>query len=262
MMFNTQGTPFGQQQPQWDLLTAEELEKYNRQVREERSKITYPQNPSLFPQSLRVQQRKQQLQKASEKAATLTGAGAGRGAGTQRQPVSKSQGKIPKIGNAGRGDAFDDSGHPGVGAEHRLAAEGTPGTKTQTTFKPESENLVLPKATKAGRYGRSLNLQSHQVFQGQRNSAAARTTTDGIRKEPGRPGDIHATSMTSKQSPPEKDPFKKLNSMEDYCKKQNIFFNENDRIKYQIKKSKGLYQEFRGSLQRGFKHLRHQEDGL
>ena len=54
--------------------------------------------------------------------------------------------------------------------------------------------------------------------------------------------------MTGKPSPPEKDPFKKLNSMEDYCKKQNIFFNENDRIKYQIKKSKGLYQEFRGSL--------------
>lgn len=56
--FSTHGTPFGQQQPQWDLLTAEELEKYNRQVREERSKITYPQNPSLFPQSLRVQRRK------------------------------------------------------------------------------------------------------------------------------------------------------------------------------------------------------------
>ena len=64
------------------------------------------------------------------------------------------------IGNASRNDAFDDSGHQGVGGELRLAAEGTPGTKTQTTFKPESENLVLPKATKAGRYGRSLNLQS------------------------------------------------------------------------------------------------------
>ena len=37
--------------------------------------------------------------------------------------------------------------------------------------------------------------------------------------------------------------------MEEYCKKENIFFNENDRIKHQIKKSKGLYQEFKGSLQ-------------
>jgi hypothetical protein len=54
-------------------------------------------------------------------------------------------------------------------------------------------------------------------------------------------GDTHAASLTSKQSPPEKDPFKKLNSMEEYCKQQNIFFNESDRIKYQIKKSKGLY---------------------
>ena len=48
-------------------------------------------------------------------------------------------------------------------------------------------------------------------------------------------------SMMSKQSPKDQDPIKKLNSMEEYCKKENIFFNENDRIKYQIKKSKGLY---------------------
>lgn len=62
--------------------------------------------------------------------------------------------------------------------------------------------------------------------------------------------------MTSKQSPPEKDPFKKLNSMEDYCKKQNIFFDERDRIKHQIKKSKGLYEEFKESLRRGFKDFK------
>lgn len=48
--------------------------------------------------------------------------------------------------------------------------------------------------------------------------------------------------------------------MEEYCKKENIFFNENDRIKHQIKKSKGLYQEFKGSLQRGFKNFKHHED--
>ena len=48
--------------------------------------------------------------------------------------------------------------------------------------------------------------------------------------------------------------------MEEYCKKENIFFNENDRIKHQIKKSKGLYQEFKGSLQRGFKNFKHHDD--
>lgn len=48
--------------------------------------------------------------------------------------------------------------------------------------------------------------------------------------------------------------------MEEYCKKENIFFNESDRIKHQIKKSKGLYQEFKGSLQRGFKNFKHIAD--
>lgn len=96
--------------------------------------------------------------------------------------------------------------------------------------------MVLPKANRTARYGRSLNLQgSQQAFQGHRNStAAARTTAEpGLRKDSaGRLGDTHATSMASKHSPHDKDPFKKLNSMEDYCKKQNIFFNENDRIKF------------------------------
>ena len=58
-----------------------------------------------------------------------------------------------------------------------------------------------------------------------------------------RVGDSHGISKMSKHSPAE-DPIKKLNSMEEYCKKENIFFNENDRIKYQIKKSKGLFNEF------------------
>ena len=72
--------------------------------------------------------------------------------------------------------------------------------------------------------------------------------------------EIHGVSLTSKNSPSTQDPIKKLNSMEDYCKKENIFFNENDRIKFQIKKSKGLYQEFKGSLQRGFKNFRNHHD--
>lgn len=40
-------------------------------------------------------------------------------------------------------------------------------------------------------------------------------------------------SMMSKHAATEEqDPIKKLNSMEEYCKKENIFFNENDRIKH------------------------------
>ena len=37
----SQASPFSQQ-PQWDIMTAEELEKYNKQISEERGKITYP----------------------------------------------------------------------------------------------------------------------------------------------------------------------------------------------------------------------------
>jgi len=48
--------------------------------------------------------------------------------------------------------------------------------------------------------------------------------------------------------------------MEDYCKKQYIFFNEKDRIKYEIKRSKHLYNEFKTTLNRGFSNLRHVED--
>ena len=48
--------------------------------------------------------------------------------------------------------------------------------------------------------------------------------------------------------------------MDTFCKKQYIFFNENDRIKYSIKKSKGLFQEFKGTLNRGFKNIHTFED--
>ena len=48
--------------------------------------------------------------------------------------------------------------------------------------------------------------------------------------------------------------------METFCKKQYIFFNENDRIKYSIKKSKCLFQEFKGTLNRGFKNIHTFED--
>ena len=48
--------------------------------------------------------------------------------------------------------------------------------------------------------------------------------------------------------------------MEDYCRDQHIFFNENERIRHSIKASEGLYREFRGSLHRGFKNYKMFED--
>ena len=48
--------------------------------------------------------------------------------------------------------------------------------------------------------------------------------------------------------------------MEDYCRDQNIFFNENERIQHSIKACEGLYKEFRGTLQRGFKTFKIFED--
>lgn len=158
---------------------------------------------------------------------------------------------------------MDDLGSLGAGKEHVLAFE-SHATKTQAAFKVEKENLVLPNANKTGRFARSLNLTGGQAaFQGKgHGSSAPRGTADhpGARKDSaGKLGDTHATSIVSKPSPAGGDPFKKLASMEEYCKEQNIFFNESDRIKHQIKKSKGLYQEFKGSLQRGF-NFNHGED--
>ena len=66
-------------------------------------------------------------------------------------------------------------------------------------------------------------------------------------------GQLHQPSQSA-------DPSSKLDSMEQYCKKQYIFFNENDRIKYSIKKSKCLFQEFKGTLNRGFKNIHTFED--
>lgn len=48
--------------------------------------------------------------------------------------------------------------------------------------------------------------------------------------------------------------------MDEFCKKQFIFFNENDRVKYQIKRSKHLFQEFRNSMNKGFKNMQVFED--
>ena len=48
--------------------------------------------------------------------------------------------------------------------------------------------------------------------------------------------------------------------MEEFCANQHVFFNENDRIKYSIKKSKGLFQEFKGYLNRGCKNFKTFED--
>ena len=56
------------------------------------------------------------------------------------------------------------------------------------------------------------------------------------------------------------DPFKKLSSMEEYCRDQHIYFNESERIKYSIKASESLYKEFRSTLNKGFKNYKVFED--
>lgn len=48
--------------------------------------------------------------------------------------------------------------------------------------------------------------------------------------------------------------------MEEFCKNQNVFFSESDRIKYTIKNSKVQASNFCKSLNRGFKNLKNFED--
>lgn len=48
---------------------------------------------------------------------------------------------------------------------------------------------------------------------------------------------------------------KKLSTMEDFCQQQHIFFTDKERIDYSISRSKHLFNDFRDSLNKGFKHL-------
>jgi trans-2-enoyl-CoA reductase len=48
--------------------------------------------------------------------------------------------------------------------------------------------------------------------------------------------------------------------MEEFCRNQRVFFNDNQRIDFQISKSKGLYKEFIGHINRGFKNYIYKED--
>lgn len=43
--------------------------------------------------------------------------------------------------------------------------------------------------------------------------------------------------------------------MEAYCSKEGIFFNDIERTEHKIGKSRVLYQEYKSSLERGFKDL-------
>ena len=55
--------------------------------------------------------------------------------------------------------------------------------------------------------------------------------------------------------PPKKEPdlAAKLKSMEEYCKKANVFFSDDERIQHAIRRSRGLFQEFTGALNRACK---------
>ena len=47
----------------------------------------------------------------------------------------------------------------------------------------------------------------------------------------------------------------KLEAMDDFCKKENIFFTDNDKIKFQIKQSKGQYKNFKNCINNVFSHV-------
>lgn len=51
------------------------------------------------------------------------------------------------------------------------------------------------------------------------------------------------------------DNFKKLDKMDDYCKKEHIFFTERDRINRLILNSKGQFKNFKGHLNKAFNHI-------
>ena len=48
--------------------------------------------------------------------------------------------------------------------------------------------------------------------------------------------------------------------MDNFCKQKKVFFTDNDRINYSMKKSRCLYNEFRGSLNKSFKYTKNFED--
>jgi hypothetical protein len=48
--------------------------------------------------------------------------------------------------------------------------------------------------------------------------------------------------------------------MDEFCKSKKVFFADNDRISYSVKKSKYLFNEFRGSMNRSFKYTKNFED--
>lgn len=47
-----------------------------------------------------------------------------------------------------------------------------------------------------------------------------------------------------------------LDKMEDYCKKENIFYTEKDRVTNMISQSKGQYKNFRGHFNKAFSHIK------
>ena len=51
-----------------------------------------------------------------------------------------------------------------------------------------------------------------------------------------------------------------LSSMDNFCKSKKVFFTDNDRISYSVKKSRCLYNEFRGSMNKSFKYTKNFDD--
>lgn len=48
--------------------------------------------------------------------------------------------------------------------------------------------------------------------------------------------------------------------MDEFCSQKKVFFNDQDRISYSVKKSRGLFNEFRGTMHRSFKNMKQFDD--
>lgn len=48
----------------------------------------------------------------------------------------------------------------------------------------------------------------------------------------------------------------RLSTMEDFCSHQHIFFTEKDRVDYSVKRSKYMFNDFKDTLNKGFKKFK------
>ena len=52
----------------------------------------------------------------------------------------------------------------------------------------------------------------------------------------------------------------KLKTLEEFCKEENVFFDEKDRVRYNINKSVSLFNQYRECMQKSFEHVQVREE--